>query len=341
MLDGQRAAVVLLSAIGDVVHALPLVASLKAAAPDLAIEWVTQPVPGEIAGRHPAVDRLWTLDRGRGWRAYRDLSRNLRGRRFDLVIDLQVYAKASLVTALLDSPRKIGFDRRRARELTWLVTNERIPAGPLRQTSEQYLEFADYLGVRAATVGAAARRSELTAQAEFYACLPRARGAVVAHSRSCKRAVRPLVALADSRPGDLGYEVASSALRPNRRRRRALESPLEQAVDPPCERRDDLRRLYALDRAAIAVSRTRAVIWRLPRRSSVAFGHTRSRPFGPGRCFTELVVELPRPGEAWLARTGYRSQRWSGYRWIGAGSGRAARARYPRATGRDSASSGP
>ena len=59
-----------------------------------------------------------------------------------LVLDLQVYAKASLVTAMLDSPRKIGFDRARARELNWLVTNERIAAGPLRHTCEQYLEFA-------------------------------------------------------------------------------------------------------------------------------------------------------------------------------------------------------
>ncbi|MGH7566964.1 MAG: glycosyltransferase family 9 protein [Gemmatimonadota bacterium] len=114
MLDGQRVAVVLLSAIGDIVHALPLVSSLKSAAPALSVEWVTQPVPGEIASRHPGVDRLWTLERHRGWRAYRDLARTLRGRRFDLVLDLQVYAKASLVTALLDSPRKIGFDRARA-----------------------------------------------------------------------------------------------------------------------------------------------------------------------------------------------------------------------------------
>ena len=101
MLDGQRLAIVLLSAIGDVVHALPLVSSLKAAAPRLAIEWITQPVPAEIAGRHPGVERVWTLDRARGWRAYRELRNALHGRRFDLVLDLQVYAKASFVTALL------------------------------------------------------------------------------------------------------------------------------------------------------------------------------------------------------------------------------------------------
>ena len=97
---------------------------LKAAAPCLAIEWVTQPVPGEIAGRHPgrrpAVDAR-SRSRVAG---YRELSRALHGRRFDLVIDLQVYAKASLVTALLDSPaRSDSIGGARASSTGWSRTS--------------------------------------------------------------------------------------------------------------------------------------------------------------------------------------------------------------------------
>jgi heptosyltransferase I len=102
-------------------------------------------VPGQVAARHPAVDRVWALRRAPKREAFRDLRRELAGERFDLVIDLQFYVKASLVTLLLDSPRKIGFDRRRARELNWIVTNEKVPARPPRQVGEEYLEFADYL----------------------------------------------------------------------------------------------------------------------------------------------------------------------------------------------------
>lgn len=144
MLEGRRVALVLLSAMGDVVHAFPLLTSLKARYPDIRLEWFAQPTPGEIARRHPAVDRVWTIRGPSRSRALGDLRRRLRGERFDVVIDLQVYLKASIVTALIDSPRKIGFDRRRARELNWLVTNERIRPHPLQHVCEEYLEFADH-----------------------------------------------------------------------------------------------------------------------------------------------------------------------------------------------------
>ncbi|HEY7471600.1 MAG TPA: glycosyltransferase family 9 protein [Gemmatimonadota bacterium] len=348
MLDGQRAAVVLLSAIGDVVHALPLVASLKAAAPALAIEWVTQPVPGEIAGHHPAVDRLWTLDRGRGWRAYRELSRELRGRRFDLVIDLQVYAKASLVTSMLDSPRKIGFDRRRARELNWLVTSERIPAGPLRRTCEQYLEFADYLGVpRRYEWALPLRDSELTDQAAFYAGLGAPLAAlVVGTSKSGKEwPTERWARLADALHGDLGYEVCIVGSDRPDERRRALEITTLSRASIRDERRDDLRRLvWLLDGAAIAISPDTgpyhlAVALGVP--SVGLYGHTDPARVGPGRRFAELVVDAFHDrGESWHPpRTGYRPERMDRItveRVLEAVA--LARARYPRAIGGSSTS---
>lgn len=349
MLDGQRAAIVLLSAIGDIVHALPLVSSLKAAAPRLAIEWVTQPVPGEIAGRHPAVDRLWTLDRGRGWRAYRELSRALHGRRFDLVIDLQVYAKASLVTALLDSPRKIGFDRGRARELNWLVTNERIASGPLRQTCEQYLEFADHLGVpRRYEWSLPLSEAERAAQAQFYAGLRRPLAAlVVGTSKSGKEwPVERWTRLAESLHEEFGYEVCIVGSDRPDERRRALEITALSRVSLRDERRDDLRRLiWLLDGAAIAISPDTgpyhlAVALGVP--TVGLYGHTDPARVGPGRRFAELVIDaFHEPGEPWHPpRTGYRGARMdriSVKRVLEAVE--LARARYPRATGGVAASS--
>lgn len=318
MLDGQRVAVVLLSAIGDIVHALPLVSSLKSGAPGLSVEWVTQPVPGEIAGRHPGVDRLWTLERRRGWRAYRDLARALRGRRFDLVLDLQVYAKASLATALLDSPRKIGFDRSRARELNWLVTNERIAAGPPRQTCEQYLEFADHLGIpRCYEWPLPLAAEERAAQAAFYG---RRRGPlaalVVGTSRSAKEWPADRWArLAESLHQDLGYEVCIVGSDQPDERARALEIAGLSRVPVLDERKDDLRRLlWLLDGAAIAVTPDTgpfhlAVALGVP--SVGLYGHTDPARVGPGRRFPELVVDaFHDQGEAWHPpRPGYRANR--------------------------------
>lgn len=343
MLDGQRVAVVLLSAIGDIVHALPLVSSLRSAAPGLSIEWVTQPVPGEIAGAHPGVDRLWTLERQRGWRGYRALARALRGRRFDLVLDLQVYAKASVVTALLDSPRKIGFDRARARELNWLVTDERIAAGPPRQTCEQYLEFADHLGVpRRYEWPLPLNAEERADQAGFYGRRRSPLAAlVVGTSRSEKEwPAERWARLAESLHGDLGYEVCIVGSDRADERRRALEIARLSRAPVLDERRDDVRRLlWLLDGAAVVVSPDTgpyhlAVALGVP--SVGLYGHTDPARVGPGRRFLELVVDaFHDPGEPWHPpRAGYRPDRMariSVKRVLEAVE--LARARYPRAAG--------
>jgi heptosyltransferase I len=351
VLDGQRVAIVLLSAIGDIVHALPLVSSLKSAAPGVTIEWVTQPVPGEIAGRHPAVARLWTLDRGRGWRAFRDLRQELRGHRFDLVVDLQVYAKASIVTALLDSPRKIGFDRGRARELNWLVTNERIGAGPLRRTSEQYLEFADHLGApRRYEWPVPLSEAERAARDAFYAGRDAPVAAlVVGTSRPAKEwPVDRWAGLAEALHDDFGYEVCivGSDEPDERARARAVARLCRVPVSD--ERRNDLRRLvWLLDGASLVVSPDTgpyhlAVALGVP--SVGLYGYTDPARVGSGRRFGELVVDaFHDPGEPWHPpRSEYRPgrmERIDPNRVLETVA--LARARYPRASGRPSASSDP
>jgi heptosyltransferase I len=343
VLDGQRVAVVLLSAIGDIVHALPLVSSLRAVARGLSLEWITQPVPGEIAGAHPGVDRLWTLDRARGWRAFRDLRRALGDRRFDVVLDLQVYAKASVVTAMLESPRKIGFDRARAREFNWLVTNERIAAGPVRHTCEQYLEFADHLGIPRRyewplPIGA----GERAAQSAFYARRRAPLAAlVVGTSRSAKEwPAERWARLAEALHAEMGYEVCIVGSDRPSERARALEVVGLSRVPILDERRDDLRRLlWLLDGAALVVSPDTgpyhlAVALGVP--AVGLYGLTDPARVGPGRRFLDLVVDaFHDPGEGWHPpRTGYRVGRMER---IGVArvleAVALARARYPRAGG--------
>lgn len=151
-LGGKRIAIVMMSAIGDSVHVLPVLNALKRHAPGCHITWVLQPVPATLVRGHSAVDEILEFDPNRGWRAYRELKRRLERRTFDLVLDLQVAFKAGLVTALLSSPVKLGFDRRRARDGNWLFTTHRIPARPPQHVQDQYFEFLAALGVPAGPV---------------------------------------------------------------------------------------------------------------------------------------------------------------------------------------------
>ena len=137
----------MMSAVGDTVHVLPLVTALKRHDPTLHITWILQPLPTSLVRGHPAIDEIIPFDPARGSRAFLDIAPLLRRRSFDLVIDLQVALKAGLVTALTRAPRKVGFDRARARDLNWLFTTERIRAHPPQHVQEQYLEFLRHLDV--------------------------------------------------------------------------------------------------------------------------------------------------------------------------------------------------
>lgn len=136
-----------LSAVGDTVHALPVIASLRRAWPDCRIAWAIQPGPHRLMSGHPDVSQFFLFRRQLGIRALPDFRRQLRGQRFDLVLDCHRHLKAGLVTFLLDAPVKLGYDRRRTRDLTWLFTNHRLPPRGPSHVQEGYFEFLEYLGV--------------------------------------------------------------------------------------------------------------------------------------------------------------------------------------------------
>jgi len=139
--------VVMMSAVGDAVHVLPVINAIKRDRPRARITWLLQAGPAALVRGHPAVDEIITFERGRGWRAFADVARELRKRRFDLLLDLQVYLKAGLVTALSGAPVRLGFDRARARDLNWLFTNRRIRVNPVQHVQDQYFEFLEELGI--------------------------------------------------------------------------------------------------------------------------------------------------------------------------------------------------
>src|SRR5438094_10509465 len=116
----NRICIVMMSAVGDAVHVLPVINALKRANSNTRITWVLQPGPATLVRGHRSVDEIIIFDRSRGLAAFADVRAELAKRRFDLVIDLQVYFKAGIITAMTRAPIKLGFDRARARDMNWL-----------------------------------------------------------------------------------------------------------------------------------------------------------------------------------------------------------------------------
>jgi heptosyltransferase I len=143
----QRVCIVMMSAVGDAVHVLPVINALKRRSPNTHVTWVLQPGPATLVRGHRSVDEIILFDRSRGWRAFTDVRRELAARRFDLVLSLQVYFKAGIVTSFTRAPVKLGFDLSRARDANWLFTTHRIPAHEPQHVQDQYFEFLTEIGV--------------------------------------------------------------------------------------------------------------------------------------------------------------------------------------------------
>jgi heptosyltransferase I len=143
----RRVCIVMMSAVGDAVHVLPVINALKRHSPDTHITWVLQPGPAALVRGHRSVDDIILFDRAKGWSAFGDIRRALAARQFDLVINLQVYFKAGIVTRFTHAPVKLGFDRARARDFNWLFTTDRIPPHAMQHVQDQYFEFLTALNI--------------------------------------------------------------------------------------------------------------------------------------------------------------------------------------------------
>lgn len=142
----DRVCIVMMSAVGDVVHVLPVLHAIRRVAPTLHVTWVLQEGPASLVRGHPLVHDIVIFDRKAGLKGFLDVRHELMSRRFDLVINLQVYFKAGVITTFTRAPVKLGFDRARARDMNWLFTTHKIPPHPMQHVQDQYLEFSQWLG---------------------------------------------------------------------------------------------------------------------------------------------------------------------------------------------------
>ena len=143
----QRVCIVLLTGLGDVVHGLPIANALKRSGFASHITWVAEPAPSYVVRPHSAVDQVVVYRKRDGLAGVRALRRDLRGQRFDLTLNLNVYFKSVWPTWFSGAPRRLGFDRARSHEGVWLFANEHLSAQPRAHPQDMFLEFLDVLQV--------------------------------------------------------------------------------------------------------------------------------------------------------------------------------------------------
>lgn len=115
MTNPARILVVRLGSMGDVIAALPAVASLKHSIPHSKITWVIDPKWSLLLDGNPYVDSVVHLDR-RTFTGLRNAWGQLRAARYDFAVDFQGLVKSALVATLARPERIFGFNAEYARE---------------------------------------------------------------------------------------------------------------------------------------------------------------------------------------------------------------------------------
>ena len=155
-----------LSAIGDTCHAAAALRALQEAWPQTRFTWIIGKLEAKLMSAIISDVEFITFDKNSMIGELRRLRSLLAARRFDLLLDLQLSLRASLVSILVHAPIKLGFDRGRARELQWLFTNAQIAPAASEHVLDSFLGFVRACGVEP---GAASWNIALPASALAYA----------------------------------------------------------------------------------------------------------------------------------------------------------------------------
>ncbi len=167
------------SALGDVVHTIPVLVKLRTRYPHARIDWLITPENAEVVRYHPALSNVVLFarrdfsKRGRRWRAmldFLDLLKKIRRAKYELVIDMHGQVRSAFFSLISGARVRIGFDRpvkrgltisaehdlknipnhgwRGAREGSWIAYTHRIPIPTLDvHAIDRYLWVAPLLGL--------------------------------------------------------------------------------------------------------------------------------------------------------------------------------------------------
>jgi heptosyltransferase I len=140
-----------LSSLGDTCHVVPVARALQRAWPDTKLTWIIGKAEARLMELMDGVEFI-TVDKRVGLAAHRQLRSRLRGRRFDVLLHMQLSFRASLISHRVAAPLRVGFDRARARELQWLFTNVRIAPRSREHVLDSFFGFLEALGIRDRTL---------------------------------------------------------------------------------------------------------------------------------------------------------------------------------------------
>lgn len=139
--------IVRLGALGDIVHALPVVAALREVHQTARIGWLVQPRFAALLELVEGLDHVHAVDR----RRVATIMRQVRGMRYGVCLDLQGLLKSAALARLSGSERVVGFSRPLLREPAAALAYSQTGGDGSAHVLDKNLSLLETLGIRSRT----------------------------------------------------------------------------------------------------------------------------------------------------------------------------------------------
>jgi lipopolysaccharide heptosyltransferase I len=141
----SRILVVRLGAMGDIIHTLPAVASLKHSHPGAHLTWVVEPRWRPLLEENPSIDRIVELRRD-STGGLLETIRELRSVRYDFAVDFQGLIKSALTAAFARPERIFGYHQSQVRERIAALFYSNKVSARAAHVVDRHLELAAAAG---------------------------------------------------------------------------------------------------------------------------------------------------------------------------------------------------
>jgi len=153
LIGNEKILIIKPSSLGDIVHSLPFLNTLKENFPFTKIHWIVAKGFEELLTEHPLVEKLLVINKDK-WKSIKNITstisevfnlrEELKKEQYDIAVDLQGLLRSGIITMLSKAPIRIGF--KEAREFSTIFYNKKISSPIEKHAVFRYNEVAQELG---------------------------------------------------------------------------------------------------------------------------------------------------------------------------------------------------
>lgn len=142
----EKICILRLSALGDVCNLVPAVRAIQKKWPQTQITWITGKAEHSLLSGLTGVEFV-VYDKKTGLKGMRSIWKQLKHRRFDVLLHAQQALRGSVLSLGLNADIRLGYDKDRAKDWQWLFTNARLAPRKQDHVLQSFMDFARALGV--------------------------------------------------------------------------------------------------------------------------------------------------------------------------------------------------